>query len=595
MAETRDHHPGRPNSPRWSRRFPPQVLREYSLLADGERGLLVGPRGDFAWMCAPRWDSPAIFSSLIGGGGLYAVCPEDERFVWGGHYSCGSLVWNSRWVTSAGVTECMEALAMPADADTAVVLRRIRAVQGRSSVRVVPDPRADFGRHGMTEMRREGSLWSARCGEHHLRWQGPPRIRRDSSGALVGLVRLEAGAHCDTVLEISYSPLQSPPPDPATAWSKTQAAWQQAVPDFSNTIAARDARHAYTVLRGLTSAGGGMVAAATMSLPERAEQGRNYDYRYAWIRDQCYAGQAAAASQPLPLLDEAVAFISNRIMADGPGLKPAYRADGGPVPDEVRLTHLRGYPGGADKVGNWVNRQFQLDSLGEALLLLAVAGRHDHLASEHWRTVETAVWSIDKRWRDPDAGIWELDDQHWAHSRLTCVAGLKAISHLASPADGASWNALADSILADVSQDCLHASGRWQRAPGDARVDSALLLPAIRGALEPDDPRSTATLEAVTRDLSSDGFVYRFRQDQRPLGEAEGAFLLCGFVMALAEHQTGNAVGARSWFERTRSACGPPGLLTEEFSVSQRQLRGNIPQAFVHAMLLETADRLREH
>jgi len=348
-------------------------------------------------------------------------------------------------------------------------------------------------------------------------------------------------------------------------------------------------------LRWMTSSGGGMVAAATMSLPERAEQGRNYDYRYAWIRDQCYADRAAAVSQPLPLLDEAIAFISARIMEDGPNLKPAYRADGGRVPHERRLNHLSGYRGGSDKVGNWVNRQFQHDSLGEVLLLLATAVEHDHLTAEHWSTVETTVSAIGKRWQDPDAGIWELDDQHWAHSRLTCVAGLKAISRITRASEGAPWNALADSILAQVSRDCLHSTGRWQRAPADPRVDAALLLPAVRGAVAPDDPRTTATLDAVAKELSSDGFVYRFRQDQRPLGEAEGAFLLCGFIMSLSEHQQGHPVQARSWFERNRSACGPPGLLTEEFSVSQRQLRGNLPQAFVHALLLESADRLAEH
>ena len=114
-----------------------------------------------------------------------------------------------------------------------------------------------------------------------------------------------------------------------------------------------------------------MAAAATMSLPERAEEGRNYDYRYAWIRDQCFAGQAAAAASPLPLLDDATRFVTERILADGPQLKPAYTVCGGPVPDERRL-HLAGYPGGWDKAGNRVNQQFQLDVFGE---VAAAAGR----------------------------------------------------------------------------------------------------------------------------------------------------------------------------------------------------------------------------
>jgi GH15 family glucan-1,4-alpha-glucosidase len=125
-------------------------------------------------------------------------------------------------------------------------------------------------------------------------------------------------------------------------------------------------------------------------------------------------------------------------------------------------------------------------------------------------------------------------------------------------------------------------------------VDAALLLPSIRGAIPSDDPRTVATLEAVRTQLSHEGFVYRFRPDDRPLGEAEGAFLLCGFMMALADHQQGDDLAAVRWFERNRTACGPPGLFTEEYDVVQRQLRGNLPQAFVHAMMFESAHRLTD-
>jgi GH15 family glucan-1,4-alpha-glucosidase len=151
------------------------------------------------------------------------------------------------------------------------------------------------------------------------------------------------------------------------------------------------------------------------------------------------------------------------------------------------------------------------------------------------------------------------------------------------------WQSLADTNVARTTASCTHPSGRLQRAPDDERVDVALLLPLIRGALAPDDRRVTATIAAVREELSVDGYVYRYRVDERPLGEAEGAFLLCGFVMALAELTEGHTVASARWFERTRSGCGPPGLLSEEFDVDQRQLRGNLPQAFVHAALLEAA------
>jgi GH15 family glucan-1,4-alpha-glucosidase len=121
-----------------------------------------------------------------------------------------------------------------------------------------------------------------------------------------------------------------------------------------------------------------------------------------------------------------------------------------------------------------------------------------------------------------------------------------------------------------------------------------LLLPAIRGALPAADPRSLATLVAVRAELAQEGYVYRFRHDRRELGQTEGAFTLCGFFMALADHQRGEALAARTWFERNRAACGPPGLLSEEYDITQRQMRGNLPQAFVHALLLEAALRLTQ-
>ena len=576
--------------------FAPHVLREYALLADGQRGALAGPRGDIAWMCAPRWDSDGVFSSLVGGDGCYAVTPTGQ-FVWGGYYEDGSLIWHSRWITESGIVECREALAFPGDVNRAVLLRRIIAVQGPARVDVVLAPAAGFGRHHLRELHSDpDGCWRGILGELRLRWTGSADAQVSGDGRsgrmLHTTITVPEGGHHDLILEIADTALGDEPPDADRAWQGTETAWREALPALQDTVAPRDARHAYAVLRGLTSSGGGMVAAATMGLPERAAEGRNYDYRYVWIRDQCYAGQAVAADGAHPLLDDAVQFVSERLLADGPNLMPAYTITGATVPDQRRLD-LPGYPGGTDIVGNHVNAQFQLDAFGEALLLFAAAARHDHLDSDHHKALTAAVSAIEARWRQPDAGLWELDNQRWAHSRLICAAGLRAIAGAgAATSDAAGYSALADAIVADTDTDCLHPSGRWQRAPGDPRIDSALLLPAIRGALPATDARSLATYQTVHDELGQDGYVYRFRQDARPLGKAEGAFVLCGFLMALAAHQQGDTLAATTWFERNRAACGPPGLFSEEYDVAQRQLRGNLPQAFVHALMLETSIRL---
>jgi GH15 family glucan-1,4-alpha-glucosidase len=575
--------------------FGPRVLREYALIADGERGALIDPAGAISWLCTPGWDSPAVFGGLLGGRGVYAVTPTDPWHVWGGYYENGTLIWRSRWV-GASRTECREALAMPADPHRTVILRRIVAVDGPAQVNVVLDVRAGFGRSRMTALSRGGGCWTGRSGRIRFRWSGAARARPSPDG-LALTVTLPAGGHHDLVLELADRSLDGPPPDPDQAWAATENTWADVVPACDDLIADRDARHCYAVLRGLTASTGAMVAAATTSLPERLEGGRNYDYRYAWIRDQCYAGLAVAAHGPHPLLDGAVRFITERLMADGPDLMPAYTVAGQPIPDERGL-RLRGYPGGSSRIGNRVTSQFQLDGLGESLELFAAAARLDALAEENWQAAAIAADAIKQRWSQPDAGIWELEDRHWTHSRLTCVSGLRALATAAQGPPGgpgqrqaADWSALADSLAASLG-DAVHASGRWQRAPDDERVDAALLLPVIRGALPADDPRNRATVRAVQDELTDDGYVYRFRHDARPLHKSEGAFLLCGFWMAQAAQVYGDRAAAGRWFERNRAACGPAALYTEEYDVHQRQLRGNLPQAFVHAGMLECAARL---
>lgn len=572
--------------------YSPQSLRDYALVADGERGALIGPHGEYVWMCAPRWDSGAVFAGLIGGAGRYVVSPAG-RYVWGGYYERGSLIWRSRWITEDGVVECREALAFPGDPRRAVVLRRIEAQTAEARLRVLLEPAADFGGQPLREPRRDDAgVWHGRAGGLWLRWSGAaPAHPRE--GRLETTLTVAPGRPYDLVLEISETPFDDPPPDAGRAWRATEAAWRREVPELARTLAPRDARHAYAVMRGLTGATGGMVAAATTSLPERAEEGRNYDYRYVWIRDQCYAGQAVAAAGPLPLLDDAVRFVTARLHQDGPGLAPAYTAEGRAVPDQRRLD-LPGYPGGFDLVGNRVRKQFQLDAFGECLLLLAAAARAGRLDEDGRRAAIVAADAVAARRHEPDAGVWELSPRPWTHSRLICAAGLRAIAGagVASAGRTARWTALADAIVADTARRGLHPSGRWQRSPQDGGLDAALLLPALRGALPAGDPRTTGTLRAYLDELTDDHFAYRFRHDERPLEQAEGAFVMCGFAVALAEHQQGHTASAYRWFERNRTACGPAGLYSEEYDIAQREMRGNLPQAFVHALMLESAARL---
>ncbi|MEV0842451.1 glycoside hydrolase family 15 protein [Actinocatenispora sera] len=557
----------------------PHVLREYAVLADGERAAVVGPRGDISWLCVPRWHSDAVFSTLLGGAGCYLVTPVG-RYVWGGYYEDGTLIWRSRWITGDGIVECREALAFPGDRDEAVLLRQLVAVDGPARVEVLLDLRAGFGRHRSADLHRVADGWRGTSGSLRWHWTGAPDAQPDGDGRLVTELRLAAGERHDLVLAVGAGVTAAP--DPTACWRRTEDAWRsdRLAP---NTIAERDVRHAHAVLRGMSTADGGMVAAATASLPERAEAGRNYDYRYVWIRDQSMAAQAAAATGAHSVLDNAVRFLTARLLEHGDRLNPAYTVDGGRVPTERHLG-LPGYPGGSDVVGNQVRDQFQLDIFGEALLALGAAERAGRLDAAGRQAIDVAAAAIERRWQQPDAGIWELDRRRWTHSRLICAAGLRAV---AEPGDR--WAGLADAVVADASGWGTHPSGRWQRAADDPTLDAALVIAGIRDATPLSDPRNLATLREYVRRLTSDGFAFRFEHQGCALGEAEGAFLLCGFMLAIAVHRHGDPQAAVRWFERSRTACGPAGLFSEEFDVTQRQLRGNLPQAFVHGALMEAA------
>ncbi len=566
----------------------PATLREYAVIADGERGVVVGPDGDCAFLCFPSWESDAVFAGLLGGAGGYGVRPVDRR-VWGGYYEDRSLIWRRRWITMDAEVECREALARPAEPGRAVLLRQLRGVRGRARLEADLDVRAGFGRSAMTGVRRDDDgAWTGRSGQVRFRWIGAPTARH-SGGPLTADLEVAEGQTLDLVLELADGDL-GPPIDAARAWAATEADWRSRVPACDDTLTPRDAQLAYAVLTGLTSRQGGMAAAATTSLPEHVGADRNYDYRYAWIRDQCYAALAVAEhGGDLTLLDSAVGFVAERLLADGDRLRPAYTVGGDPVPGPQKHD-LAGYPGSNVITGNRARDQFQLDAFGEALQLFARAAQRDRLPAEAERAARLAVEAIARHRDEPDFGMWETTRRLWTHSRLACAAGLKAAAdHLASRAEAGRWRDLAEAIVKDATRTSLHPAGYWHRAPDDEGLDAALLVPGVRGALASDDPRNSATVQAVRDRLVEEGFVYRYKADDAPLGEAEGSFLLCGFLLALAELQQGERARAWSRFERIRSGCGTTGLFAEEYDVAQRQLRGNLPQAFVHALLLETS------
>ncbi|MGD9955054.1 MAG: glycoside hydrolase family 15 protein [Candidatus Nanopelagicales bacterium] len=562
-------------------------LRELALIADGERGALLSPGGSVLWMCAPQWHDDAVLSGLIGGPGHFTITP-DSHYKPSGTYEEASLVWREDWVTDDGAVRSTSALARPADPRTAVLLRRFEAESHPAVLRLTLDLRPGFGARRLADLHRIDGIWYADAGGLTLRLRGAPDAVPTAERVLEGLLLLEPGDDpTDLVLEIGSGPLG--PAVPADElWRRTREEWAGDARPNRPTAAPRDADLAAAVIRGLTSpSGGGMVAAATLGLPERSGGARDYDYRYAWLRDQCVAGGAAGRAGVLDLLDNAQSFVTARLLADGTDTRPAYTVTGGAVPPLSPLP-LPGYPGARALTGNGAREQFQLDMFGESLGLLAEAARHGMLDSDGWKAAEIAASAIADRWDERDCGLWELDPQWWTHSRLACVTGLRALARTHwSPAASDRLRSLADTVLHETRRRSLSPDGVWRRTPDDNRVDPALLWPLVRDPEVPPEELAP-TLRAVVDQLTDDGYAYRGLGDGSP-GDTEGAFMLCGFLVSLAMIKAGDHVTGARWFERNRSACGSPGLFTEEFDVRHRELLGNLPQAFVHALLLDAA------
>ena len=454
----------------------PRVLREYALVADGERGAVIGPDGSIAWLCVPRWDSPAAFSGLLGGPGQYTITPADPWHVWGGYYESGSLIWRNRWVGDTRI-ECREALAMPADPHRAVLLRRIEAIDGAARSPPPSTSGQATAARRMTGLKRHGEPGPAAAATPGS--AGRARARRGSRTA--GRMRVELARGRRTIWCSSCPIASSPtePPDPGGAGRRPRRHGRPSSPDCDDLIALADARHSYAVLRGLTSASGAMVAAATTSLPERLEGGRNYDYRYAWIRDQCYAGIAVAAHGPHPLLTGALRFVTERLLDDGPELMPAYTVAGEPIGDEVSLAAR-------------LPRRHARRELGARAVPARRAGRDAvavrrrraprHARRDDWRAAAVAADGIGNAGSSPTPASGSSTTGAGRTPGSPACPGCADRGRRRRRAPGghghreaAQWSGLADSIAAAC--DAVHPSGRWQRAPDDERVDAALLMP----------------------------------------------------------------------------------------------------------------------
>ena len=577
-------------------------IEDYALIGDCETAALVGRDGSLDWLCWPRFDSPACFAALLGGPehGRWLIAPVGGAARTSRAYRPDTLVLDTRFETADGAVTLTD--LMPLRGANSDVVRRVTGLEGRVRMRIELVARFDYGRTVPWVSRLEDGSLRLIAGPNMLVLRTAVPLRGEDL-ATVGEFVVAAGETVDFVLTYGESHLPLPEPvDAAEATADTEAFWTgwaarcTAGGRWSETV-----RRSLITLKALTyRPTGGIVAAATTSLPEQVGGERNWDYRFCWLRDATFTLQSLMEGG---FYDEAEAWRDwlVRAVAGSPAqMQIMYGLGGERDLTERTLPWLPGYEGSAPvRQGNAASGQIQLDVYGEVADALHLARKGGLPPSEPAWALERALTEhLESIWTQPDEGIWEVRGprQCFTHSKvMSWVAfdrAVKAVetSGLHGPADR--WRAARDRVHAEV---CAHgwdaAQGCFVQAYGSGVVDASLLLMPLVGFLPADDPRMLGTVAAIQERLSVDGLLLRYDtsagHDGLPPGE--GAFLACSFWLADNLVLQGRMAEAEAIFERLLGLRNDVGLLAEEYDPHAGRMLGNFPQAFSHVALVNTA------
>ncbi len=525
----------------------PAPLDDLALVGDGRTAALVRRDGAVVWWCPGRFDAPSVFAALLDedAGGRAQVRPLAPHEATLGYLPDTTVAETRFVVPGEGVARVLDVLADGA------LCRRIEGVEGRVQLRVHTDARPDYGRG-------RGGL---------------------ESSLADGTITVEAG-------ERRWWILGEPPADPDAALETRCAddrAWLAAL---TLPTLARDevARSALTLRLLQHQPTGAFVAAPTTSVPEWLGGQRNWDYRFAWIRDASMTARTLLLLGADAEAERYLRWVQKAVI--GP-LKVMYTLDGGEVPAEETLPHLAGHGGSAPvRIGHGARHPLQLDSAGARLDLVALFAERGNDWDFLRPTLGKVIAEVVAGWPAPDHGIWEprSGKLHNVHSKVMCWVALDRAAQL-----GFETRSEADAVRADVLKNGLDNSASWfRRAYEDPSADGALLTLPLVGFLPPHDPRVVATIDRVQQALGHGHYLYRYAIDDG-VGGAEGAFVLCGYWLAQALHLIQRRDDAHAVFEAHRALAGPTGLLAEEVDPHDRRQLGNFPQAFSHLGLIETA------
>jgi len=586
-----------------------QRIEDYALISNCAAGALVGRNGSIDWLCLPRFDSAACFAALLGEPehGRWLIAPADPPARVERHYLDGSLILVTRFETAEGAVELTDFISLWHGFSD--VVRLVRGKRGRVSMRTEFILRFDYGAVvPWVERLSEGGI-SAIAGPERVLLRTPAPLRGENLRT-VGEFDIGAGETIPFVMSygLSHLPMRHPV-DAEHALERAEASWQR----WSSRCSPADpwteaVKGSLVTLKGLTySATGGIVAAATTSLPEQMGGTRNWDYRYCWLRDATFT---LLALMHAGFYDEARAWRDwlFRAVAGSPDqLQIMYGLGGERRLAEWEVPWLPGYEGSRPvRVGNAAVGQTQLDVYGE--ILDALYHAHLHGLPTVDRTVAIGAAVLDhlaRIWRRTDEGIWEVrgPPQHFTHSKVMAWVAfdraVKILERLGERIGGQGAIERLRRIRDDVHEDvCRHGFdtelGSFVQAYRSKALDASLLLLPLVGFLPASDPRMIGTVRAIERRLVVDGFVMRYDTGETADGlpPGEGAFLACSFWLADNLVLQGRIEEAREMFERLLSLRNDVGLLAEEFDPRLGRQVGNFPQAFSHVALVNTAFNL---
>ena len=477
-------------------------IEDYALLGDLHTAALVHRYGSIDWLCLPRFDSAACFAALLAdeNAGMWRIAPRSPDATPHRRYRGDSLVLETDWHTNEGTARVID--FMPPRGEAPDVVRIVEGISGRVSMRMRLRLRFDYG-HVVPWVRSRHHELSAVAGPDAV-WLHTPVPLHGEDMSTVAEFDVTAGRRIPFVLTYQLSHLPAPRfADAFAAEADTEQFWTEWIGQCRYRGRwAPQVRRALVTLKALTYAPtGGILAAATTSLPEQIGGSRNWDYRYCWLRDATFTLQALLGTG---FVDEARAWrewLVRAVAGDPTKLQIMYGLDGRRRLPETTLDWLSGFAGSAPvRIGNAAADQFQLDVWGEVLDGL-------HLTREAGLEATDTAWDIQRalldylegHWHDPDNGLWEMRGprRHFVHSKALAWAGVDRAVHtvvehdLPGPVD--QWRALRDRIHREICERGFDADrGTFTQFYGSRGVDAAaLLLPRV-GFLPWTDERSAA-------------------------------------------------------------------------------------------------------